>query len=62
MNKYKIKFTIWKKGFMIEIYADSKELAVQKLKDYILKQTNIIDIEEVKDPKVESLKDIFKIK
>ena len=62
MNKYKIKFTIWKKGFMIVIYADSKELAVQNLKKYILKQTNIIEIEEVKDPKVEAIKDIFKIK
>ena len=35
---------------MIEIYADSKELVVQKLKEYILKQITIIEIEEVKDP------------
>ena len=41
MNKYKLKFTIWKKQFAIEIYANSKQHAIEELQKIVLKDDNL---------------------
>lgn len=61
MNKYKLKFTIWKKQFAIEIYADSKQQAIEELKKIILKRIILIEIEEQYNPDLEFLKGMFGI-
>ena len=61
MNKYRLKFTIWKKQFAIEIYADSKQQAIEKLKKIILERIIIVGIEEQNNPDLEFLKGMFKI-
>lgn len=62
MNKYTLKFFIWDKALSIELFADSEIKAVELLKKIIWDRTRIIQISEEKDPVVEKLKDIFKIK
>ena len=62
MNKYKLKFTIWKKQFAIEIYANSKQQAIEELKKIVLKRIIIIEIKEQDNPDLEFLKGMFGIK
>ena len=62
MNKYKLKFTIWKKQFAIEIYANSKQHALEELQKIVLKRIIIVEIEEQINPDVEFLKGMFGIK
>ena len=61
MNKYKIKFAIWKKQFAIEIYADNKQQAIEKLKKIVLERMIIVEIEEQDNPDLEFLKGMFRI-
>ena len=61
MNKYKLKFAIWKKQFAIEIYADNKQQAIEKLKKIVLERMIIVEIEEQGNPDLEFLKGMFKI-
>ena len=62
MNKYKLKFAIWKKQFAIEIYADNKQQAFEELQKIVLKRIIIIEIEEQNNPDVEFLKGMLGIK
>lgn len=62
MNKYKLKFTIWKKQFAIEIYANSKQQAFEELQKIVLKRIIIVEIEEQNNPDLEFLKEMFGIK
>ena len=61
MNKYKLKFTIWKKQFAIEIYANSRQQAFEKLKKIVLERMVIVEIEEQDNPDLEFLKGMFRI-
>ena len=61
MNKYKLKFTIWKKQFAIEIYADNKQQAIEKLEKIVLERMIIVEIEEQDNPDLEFLKGMFGI-
>ena len=61
MNKYKLKFTIWGKPFAIEIYADNKQQAIEKLKKIVLERMIIVEIEEQDNPDLEFLKGMFRI-
>ena len=61
MDKYKLKFTIWGKSFAIEIYADSKQQAIEKLKKIVLERIIIVEIEEPDNPDLEFLKGMFRI-
>ena len=61
MNKYKLKFAIWKKQFAIEIYANSKQQAIEELQKIVLKRIIIVEIEEQYNPDLEFLKGMFGI-
>lgn len=61
MNKYKLKFAIWKKQFAIEIYADNKQQAIEKLKKIVLERIVIVEIEKQENPDLEFLKGMFRI-
>ena len=61
MNKYRLKFTIWGKPFAIEIYADSKQQAIEEMQKIVLKKIMIIEIEKQDNPDLEFLKGMFKI-
>ena len=61
MDKYKLKFTIWKKPFAIEIYANSKQQAIEELQKIVLKRIIIVEIEEQDNLDLEFLKGMFKI-
>ena len=62
MNKYRLKFTIWKKQFVIEIYANSKQHAFEELQKIVLRRIIIVEIEEQNNPDVDFLKGMFGIK
>ena len=61
MNKYKLKFAIWKKQFAIEIYADNKQQAIEKLKKIVLERIVIVEIEKQENPDLEFLKGMIRI-
>ena len=61
MNKYKLKFTIWEKPFAIEIYANSKQQAIEELQKIVLKKIIIVEIEKPDNLDLEFLKGMFGI-